>query len=426
MNNDAYAFNYGSDWQGEPVAKLATGNAGNNTNDMLITPQFNFDGVTQKRLRFKYQVYGNWGLIVDNPTGGPGSFEILLSTSGVGEEDFTTVLVPLASYTTAYNYIEMIVPIPANIVGNANIAWKLPSGALQTGIQFYIDDVYVEDMPACSEPSYPTITPGSITNTSLELSWTNGYNNTQWQIVAQPEGTGTPTTTGILVNTNPYTLTDLIPSTRYEIYVRAYCNETEQSIWAGPIFFHTLCDPQPTPYYESFNDSDPDTKKFCWSQRNIAGDNTEWRINENDATIQAAPSFFIPFGGFDDWLVSGPVNAIGLKRLRYNYRAVTGIFNPAPRGNFEVLLSTTPDFATYTTIIPSHDFTNTSYEERTALFTGTGVMYIAFRVPPTMTDFNNSGIMFINDVTIDDAPACPFPTDLTATNPTQNTITLGI
>ncbi|HQW68512.1 MAG TPA: choice-of-anchor J domain-containing protein [Flavobacterium sp.] len=425
LNNDAYAFNYGGDWQGEPVAKLSTGNAGNNTDDMLITPQFNFDGVTQKRLRFTYSVYGNWGLIVDNPTGGPGSFEILLSTGGVGEADFTTVLVPLTSYTTAYNRIEMIVPIPTNIVGNANIAWKLPSGALQTGIQFYIDDVYVEDMPACSEPSYPTITPGSITNTSLELSWTNGYNNTQWQIVAQPEGTGTPTTTGILVNTNPYTLTDLIPSTRYEIYVRAYCNETEQSIWAGPIFFHTLCDPQPTPYHESFDDSDPNTKKFCWSQRNIAGDNTEWRINENDATIQAAPSFFIPFGGFDDWLVSGPVNAVGLKRLRYNYRAVTGIFNPAPRGNFEVLLSTTPDFATYTTIIPSHDFTNTSYEERTALFTGTGVMYIAFRVPPTMTDFNNSGIMFINDVTIDDAPACPFPTDLTATNPTPNGITLG-
>ena len=94
LNNDQYQFNYGSDWQGEPVAKLSTGNAGNQTNDMLISPQFNLDGVTQKRLRFKYQVYGNWGLIVDNPTGGPGSFEILLSTNGLGEGDFTTVLVP--------------------------------------------------------------------------------------------------------------------------------------------------------------------------------------------------------------------------------------------------------------------------------------------------------------------------------------------
>ncbi|MEK8181177.1 choice-of-anchor J domain-containing protein [Flavobacterium buctense] len=422
LNNDPYKFTFGNNAFSEPCARLRTGDA--DPNDMLITPQFVFDGVTQKRLRFKYNVYGNWGLIVDNPPGGPGSFEVLLSTTGVGEDDFTTVLVPLASYVTQYNFIEMIVPIPANIVGNVNIAWKLPPGAVQTGIQFYIDDVYIEDMPACSEPLYPVITPGTITTTSLELSWTNGYNNTQWQISVQPEGTGTPIPS-LLVNTNPYTITGLTPGTRYEIYVRAYCNATEQSIWAGPIFFHTLCDPQPVPYYESLNDSDPNTKKFCWSVRNIGDDNTEWRIEENDAQIRQAPSFFTPFGGFDDWLLSGPVNAVGLKRLRYNYRVVPGLFAPGPRGNFEVLMSTTPDFSTYTTIIPSHDFSNAEYQERTALFTGTGVIYIAFRVPPTMDDPANSGSMFINDVTIDDAPACPFPTDLTATNPTTNGITLG-
>lgn len=422
LNNDPYKFTFGPNAFSEPVAKLRTGDA--NPNDMLITPQFVFDGVTQKRLRFKYNIYGNWGLIVDNPPGGPGSFEVLLSTTGVGEDDFTTVLAPLTSYVTQYNFIEMIIPIPANIVGNVNIAWKLPPGSVQTGIQFYIDDVYVEDMPACSEPLYPVITPGTITNSSLELSWTNGYNNTQWQISVQPEGTGTPTA-NFLVNTNPYTITGLTPGTRYEIYVRAYCNATEQSIWAGPIFFHTLCDPQPVPYYESLNDSDPNTKKFCWSTRNIADDNTEWFINENDATIGQAPSFFTPFGGFDDWLVSGPINAVGLKRLRFNYRVVVGIFQPSPRGNFEVLMSTTPDFSTYTTIIPSFDFTNTGYEESTSLFTGTGVMYIAFRVPPTMDNPANSGIMFLNDVTIDDAPACPFPTNLTATNPTTSGITLG-
>ncbi|MFN7012852.1 MAG: choice-of-anchor J domain-containing protein, partial [Bacteroidia bacterium] len=422
LNNDPYKFTFGNNAFSEPCARLRTADAA--PNDMLITPQFVFDGVTQKRLRFKYNVYGNWGLIVNNPPGGPGSFEVLLSNTGVGEDDFTTVLVPLNSYVTQYNFIEMIVPIPANIVGNVNIAWKLPPGSLQTGIQFYIDDVYVEDMPACSEPLYPVITPGTITTTSLELSWTNGYNNTQWQISVQPEGTGTPIP-NLLVNTNPYTITGLTPGTRYEIYVRAYCNETEQSIWAGPIFFHTLCDPQPVPYYESLNDSDPNTKKFCWSVRNIGDDNTEWRIEENDAQIGQAPSFFNPFGGFDDWLVSGPVNAVGLKRLRFNYRAVVGIFQPSPRGNFEVLMSTTPDFNTYTTIIPSFDFTNTGYLEYTTLFTGTGVVYIAFRVPPTMENPANSGIMFINDVTIDDAPACPFPTDLTATNASQNGVTLG-
>lgn len=424
LNNDQYAFTFGNNAFSEPCARLRTGDTGSFVNDMLVTPQFHFDGVTQKRLRFKYNIYGNWGLIIDNPPGGPGSFEVLLSTSGVGEQDFTTVLAPLTSYVTQYNFIEMILPIPANIVGDVNIAWKLPPGSVQTGIQFYVDDVYVEDMPACSEPLYPVITPGTITNTSVNLSWTNGYNNTQWQIAVQPEGTGTPTT-GLLVNTNPYTLTGLMPGTRYEIYVRAYCSASEQSIWAGPIYFHTLCDPQPVPYYESLNDDDPNTKKFCWSVRNIGDDNTEWQITATDAKISQAPSFFTPFAGFDDWLVSGPVNAVGLKRLRFNYRVAVGIFAPAPRGNFEVLLSTTPDFSTYTTIIAAHDFTNTGFVEDTQLFTGTGVVYLAFRVPPSMDTPGNSGVMIINDVTIEDAPACPQPLSLNTTIATSSSMTLA-
>lgn len=423
LNNDLDFFNFGQSADSEPVAKLNTGNAGNLTNDMLVSPQIHLDGINQKRLRFKYNIYGNWGSAA-NPTAGPGSFEVKLSTTGVGEQDFTTTIVPLASYTTAYDLVEMIVPIP-NITGDINIAWYLPTGANQTGNWFYIDDVYVEDLPACSEPSYPIITAGSITNTSAELSWTNGYNNTQWQIVAQPLGTGIPTSSGVLVNTNPYTLTNLMPSTRYELYIRAYCNATEQSVWVGPINFNTFCDPQPTPYYESLDDADPTTKKFCWSINNQAADNTQWFINENDATISQAPSFFDPFGGFDDWLISGPVNAVGLKRLRFNYRVTSGIFAPSPRGNFEVLMSTTPDFDTYTTLIPSHDFTHTAYEEDSVLFTGTGIVYIAFRVPPTMTDPANSGVMMISDMTIDDAPSCPSPTDLDITTVATNTASLN-
>jgi gliding motility-associated-like protein len=420
LNNDLNSFTFGNNAFSEPVARCRT----QNSNDILVSPQFQLDGVTQKRLRFKFNNYGNWGLIVNNPAGGRCTFEVRLSTTGVGPNNFTTVVLPVAQYTTAYNFIELIVPIP-NVVGDVNIAWILPPGALQEGNWFYVDDVYIEDLPACSEPSYPLVNPSSITTTSASISWTNGFNNSQWQVVVQPEGTGAPTTSGTLVNTNPYTYTGLIPSTRYEVYVRAYCNQTEQSIWVGPIYFHTACDAQPVPYYESLDTSDLNTKKFCWSTRNISDDNTEWFINENDASIRQAPSFFTPFGGFDDWLVSGPINAVGLKRLRFNYKAAINFFAPVARGNFEVLMSTVPDFSTYTTIIPSFDFTNTNFIESTSLFTGTGVVYIAFRVPPTMDNPGNSGLMVINDVTIDDAPACPSPTSLNTSNPTATGITFG-
>lgn len=434
LNNDLSFFTYGPNAFSEPVAKLRTGESSSH-NDMLVTPKFNLDGVTQKRLRFKYNIYGNWGLILDNPTGGPGSFEVKLSTTGVGPTNFTTTVIPLTSYTTAYNFIEIIVPLP-NITADINIAWIVPPGALQTGNWIYIDDVYVEDLPACSEPAYPVVTPGSLTSTSAEISWTNGYANTQWQLVAQPLGTGVPTATPApgsvwnIVSSNPFTITGLIPSTRYEFYMRAYCNATEQSIWVGPIQFNTVCIEQPTPYYESYDTVDPNTKKFCWTTNNFNNDNAEWTINENDASIRPQPiSFFDPFVNYDDWLISVPVNAVGPKRLRFNYRvtAPIGPFAFFQRGNFEVLMSSTPDFATYTTLIPSHDFTNESFQEDSALFTGTGTTYIAFRLPPNMSNPSQTGIVTIDDFVIENAPACPNPNanTLTATNITPTSADLS-
>ena len=434
LNNDNDIFNIGAPaLGGGSVAKLRVSAAGNNTNDMLVSPQFHLTAGTPQRLRFKYNNYGNWGTIASNPTGGPCSFEVKLSTTGIGAQSFTTTVVPLAERTTAYNYVEMTVPLP-DITADINLAWILPAGATQTGVQFYLDDVYIENMPTCSEPSYPVVTAGSITTTTAEVSWTNGYNNSVWQIVAQPLGTGTPVLPGgpgvILfdnVTSNPFTLTGLASSTRYEFYVRAYCSSTDQSVWAGPINFNTLCTAQPTPYYESFNDDDVNTKKFCWSTNNVDNDPAQWAISATEASIRPQPvSFFNPFVAYNDWLISGPVNAVGPKRLRFKYRVTTTPLIPtSPRGNFEVLLSSTPDFATFTTLIPLHDFSNQAFEEDEVLFTGTGVIYVAFRLPANMPNPGQTGIVTIDDFVIEDAPACPNPSDLAVANITETTANLS-
>jgi gliding motility-associated-like protein len=417
LNNDPHVFNFGNSANSEPVAKLRTSGLSLITNDMLITPQFVFDGVTQKQIRFKFQAYGSYN---GTTTTGDSSYAMKLSTTGVGAANFNTEIAPLQTFFTGFNWVERVVVVPQNVVGNVNIAWHLPLGSVNTATQFYIEDVYIENLPACSPPSYPTVTPGSITTTSATISWTNGYNNSQWELVAQPLGTGIPTTAGIIVNTNPYTLTNLNPSTRYEFYMRAVCSSTLQSNWVGPINFNTLCIAQPTPYYESLNDIDVNTKKFCWSVNNVDGTLTQWRIEATEASIRALSTMSQPFTNFDDWLISAPINAVGLKRLRFSHRAVNGIFNPTPRGNVEVLMSSTPDFSSYTVLIPSFDFVNLAYEEKTVLFTGTGTTYIAFRVPPTMTDPGNTGIMMIDDVYVEDAPLCPNPGNLSVSTITTS------
>ena len=434
LNNDGISFTYSADGSSNPTqgeyARLRTLDSGNQTNDMLTSAQIHLDGVTQKRLRFKFKGFGGY----TNNSGyvlGESSFMIKLSTTGVGPANFTTVVEPIQTYQTGNNWIEKIVPLP-NIVGDINLAWHFPPSYVNTATNFLLDDVYVEEMPSCSEPSYPVVTPGSITTNSVNISWTNGYQNTQWQLVAQPLGTGVPTLPFVsdavvnIVSTNPYTITGLNPSTQYEFYMRAYCSTTDQSIWVGPINFNTLCIAQPTPYYESLNDTDVTTKKFCWSVNNNNGDeNSEWEINATQATIQPRDLFFTPFVSFDDYLITAQVNVTGQKMLKFKYKVASNIFTPVQRGNFQVLMSSTPDFQNPTVLIPSHDFYNGDFEEDFVIFNGIGPAYFAFHVPPTMTDPGNSGIVTIDDFSIEEAPLCPNPSLLAATNILTTSATLN-
>ena len=429
LNNDGRFFTYTNDpgisptTQGQ-VLSLRTSATGNLTNDMVASPQIHLDGVTQKRLRFKLNVYGNWGPS-SNPTPGPGSFEIKLSTTGVGAQNFTTTIAPLTSYVTGYNYIEYFYPIP-NIVGDVNIAWIIPSGATQAGNIIFIDDVIIDNLPACSAPSYPAVTAGSITQTSAQFYWTSGYQNTQWEVAVQPLGSGVPTGSGELVGSNPFLKTGLMPSTRYEYYVRAYCSASLQSEWIGPVAFNTLCDALPVPYYESLNTTDASTKKFCWSVINRNGDNNSlWRIEDTEASISGRDLFMNPFVSYDDFLVSAQINVVGQKMLKFKYKVASNIFNPVERGNFEVIMSSTPDFSTYTVLIPAYDFNNVDYLENFVIFNGTGPTYFAFHLPSNMENPRNTGLVYIDDFSIDEAPLCPNPSNLTVSNIGTNSATLG-
>lgn len=428
LNRDGRIFVYSGAPDSPPVqgqiVRLRTSDSGNQTNDMLVSPRINFDGVNQKQIRFKYKGFGGY----TNATGyvlGESSFMMKLSTTGIGPNNFTTELLPIATYETGNNYVEMIVVVPANIVGEVNIAWYLPPGYINTSTNFYIDDVYIEDLPACSPPSYPGVTAGTITQTSAQFYWTNGYNNSQWEIAVQPLNSGVPTGSGELVTSNPFIKTGLTPSTRYEYYIRTYCNTTEQSVWVGPVPFNTLCDAQPVPYFESLNTVDVNTKKFCWSVINRNGDrNSVWTIGDTEASISGRDLFMNPFVSYDDYLVSAQVNVVGQKMLKYKYKVASNIFNPVERGNFEVIMSSSPDFSTYTVLIPAHDFTNVDYQENFVIFNGTGPAYFAFHLPSNMSNPRNTGLVFIDDFSIEDAPLCPNPSDLLVSNIGTNTATL--
>lgn len=406
LNGDGVKWSYQGGWEDGYLgyATLQTSTNQNNNHDYLVSPQINFNG-TQKRLRYSHQV--GWG--------GSSSYSIKISTTGIGEDNFTYVLLP-ETVISNESWQEVIYNIPETITGTVNIAWIVsPVGSGQEASRISITNVFIEDKPACPDPIAPIAE--NITTTTAELSWTNGESETQWQVAIQPLNTGLPTGNGVLVNSNPYTAEDLEPATRYEYYVRAYCDELHQSTWIGPFDFTTLCISFETPFYEGFNDDDADTKKFCWSINNANADAAQWNMNPQYPSIQPSTSWFNPTTEFDDYLISPAINAVGTKALKFDYRAAFSIFAPTSRFGVEVLISTTDtNPESFTVLGPLMEFTNTDFLQKTLYFEGTGTTYIAFRVPPAYDLAGGSSILQIDNVIIEDAPACPKPSDLMAGN----------
>lgn len=392
-------------------ATTVTANSQFSNYDLYVTPQINFDGV-QKRLRYKHRA-----------TQGISTYTVKLSTTGIGIDDFTTVILPETTINNT-SFQEIIIDIPPTITGIVNIAFIVEPNTTETALRVSIDDVFIEDKPTCPNPLDPFVLQSQITTNSAWLLWTAGDVETQWEVVIQDLDAGVPTTNGLLVDDNfPYIATGLDSGRRYEFYVRAYCATDDQSEWVGPVAFTTLCESYDTPFFESFNDDDADTQKFCWEINDANNDDATWSIGEDRALLQTAP--FSPPSSFNDYLISPAIIMDGSpKELKYKYRADFSFFTGSPRFGLEVLMSTTnTNPSSFSVISPLEIFTNSSYIEKSIIIQATGTVYIAFRVPPEFT--GGWSILSIDDVSITDAPACPNPTNLVVNTVTTTSANLS-
>ena len=396
------------------TATVFLSDAQKNWNDYLVSPAVNITGA-EKRLRFKYRISGS----ATNSM----KFEVLASNTGIGVSNFSTVLIPDTQYTiTGSNYIELIVNLPAALTGPVNFAWHIQPNPDENASRIYIDDVYVENIPLCPNPT--TLTVVDVTEDTAEFSWTAGNTETQWEVIIQEENLATPlpTQSGTLITSNPYTATELDHSTKYEIFIRANCNEFGTSEWIGPVPFRTDCSVMDLPFIESFNDTDPETVKFCWTTNNVNGDSAQFSMNATNGIISATP-LANPPASYDDWLISPPVQISGHGKLLFDYRAQSNFLNPNARFGVEVLISTTDNNpASFSVLIPLFEVTNTAYLEKSIYFDATGPVYIAFRVPPQFEVVPALTSLNIDNVRIEDAPACPAPSGLAISNFTLNSV----
>ena len=383
-------------------------NSGSN-DDYLVSPQITLTG--NEQLRFQQRV---------RSSSEPNDFTVLLSTTGSAPADFTNTILANASYSNT-TYQEITIDL-STYTGDVYIAFHVPPGGLD-GYYLYIDDILVEAIPTCLEVN--GITLDSSTPTTATISWTASNAETDWEIVVQPDGTGTPAGSGNTTTTNPHTESGLTAQTAYEVYVRANCLTNGFSAWVGPLAFTTACEAISTlPWTDDLETTS--TTLSCWSVNNNNADGDTWSINTSATYANSVSQSYQMYtdynaGSNDDYLISPQLTLTGNERLRFFERARSS----GEPNDFTVLLSTTgtapADFTT--TILANASYSNTTFQELTIdLSAYTGDVYIAFHVPPAGLD---GYYLYIDDITVEAIPPCLDVTAVTMTNILDTEATVG-
>ena len=141
------------------------------------------------------------------------------------------------SAPSAYNWYGI------EVDGNASIySYLYGSGSATSGLSSFLPKMTITSLPQVATVKKPkNLDDTATTTTTATLGWTNGSDETAWQIAYSTDTAFDPDTEGtkVTVNANPYTLTGLTAGTTYYAYIRAKKAE-EYSDWSNKADFTTL------------------------------------------------------------------------------------------------------------------------------------------------------------------------------------------
>jgi len=326
---------------------------------------------------------------------------------------------------------------------NYTIAFRY-QGSTSNNMYLGIDSVVVDYVPSCLTPI--NLANDNTTETSTEISW-NSTSATSWLIEYGPAGFEPGEGTVIATNSNPYTLTGLRHSTRYDVYVRSICNNGDTSGYQlYPLNFRTACgiidslpwtaDLDGTWYYYTNNT----TTLFpsCWDVIDngyISGTtHYSWRRSTTASYIRTGNAA-IQFAGYastsatyehDDYLITPEMQLTGNEQLVFWMRNSTSSTSASYTARVAIYAYTVDPNDTvenYVQVYPRITMLGGEnvYTEHIVPLTGlTGNVKLAFVVD------TNSYSFYIDDVVVEPIPSCPKPRFLSVIEDSTTTTSISL
>lgn len=413
-------------------AVAALGNNGDVAN--ISTRLVDLSPLTVPELRFWYHMFGtDMGTLnveVDNGTG----FVNVWSITGQQQT------------AAADPWLEAIVPIPQFAGDTIRVRFVATSTGGFQG-EMAIDDISLDEAPTCPQPN--NLQALAVGATNVNLDWTPGLAS-DWNIAYGAPGFSPLSGTIVNVTGQPYNLTGLTPDTDYEIYVRDSCGTGDVSVWVGPLAIRTACLPTAAPYAENFDGADwapgtgfnnaNDQINSCWdrdpgTQSGFNGDYF-WGVGTGqtgtfntgpfgDNTSGTGQYMFVEssFGAASQTAeLESPLvdlSPLTVPELRFYYH----MFG-ASTGSIAVEINNGTGWTQVFSISGQQQTAlNDPWLEAIVNISGYAGDTVQVRFIATRGTFGQ-GDMAIDDVSLDEAPSCPQPSNLVALSVGSDNVSL--
>ena len=250
-----------------------TPNAGGTTGEMraqwvsgvgvsrLISPLIRFDNDEMARLSFKHD-YDNEGSNV--------TIKLQCSPDLVTWTDlpFSHSGSDIAATTQTVQFVPM--------ADSLYFAWVIDGNHYRFN-NWYIDDVFITEIPPCVQPTNLAIS--NISSTGATATWTAGGSETSWQIEYKAASSGTWTTQ--TVNNPTYNMTGLQPTTAYQVRVKSLCGSGSESAYTTVVSFTTAAPPCVVPTNLAISNVSSTGATATWI---AGGSETSWQIEYKAAS----------------------------------------------------------------------------------------------------------------------------------------------
>ena len=285
-------------------------------------------------------------------------------------------------------------------------------------------------LAGCMVPTALAVAPENITTTTAVVSWTNGYSTDDaWEINYRVSGAAEWTV--VNATTNPHTLTGLAANTAYEVRMRTYCGTEGYSDWSATVSFRTACGVVSTyPWtdnldsYSGTTSGTTNNMPSCWSYINtctynnykgypvIYNGSSYSRSGNNHLRFYSYYSSYTNYDPQNQYAILPQMSGLAGKQITMWVKG-----NNASSAVKVGLMSDPADAGTFVELEEQYGRTmSTSYQEFLYLVPGDATAeYVAVMIEAASSSRTTNSV-YIDDITIEEAPACRTPQSIAFSN----------